>query len=220
MKIYPLAIIIAALGACAQNTTSPNMSALDACKRADVKDKILTEIANAFVTKTGNVIALFGGPEAFNAASEDFKSRATIENPRVTDAPLEDQKVYEIHCTVDLATVNTAKDGIPAELRNVEFTIHYNNGTTDLGTDDYTLIPSKATFFRTVFVNGIPAAEYQAQQQAAAATPTTTPATNDGAQANTEEPSPTASPDETNKDSVREAADAAQKAADDAAKPL
>lgn len=221
MRTFPLAVVIVALAACAQNTGQQGMTAQDACKRADVKDKILTEIANAVVSKTGNVIALFGGPEAFNAASEDFKSRSTIENPRVSDSPLADQKIYEVHCTVDLATVNTAKDSTPVEFRNVEFTIHYNNGTTDLGTEDYTLIPTKATFFRTIFVNGVPAAEYQAQQQATVAPPSPSPLSeSQEAPAATTEASSTATAEDGSQESVRAAAEAADSAAQAASKPI
>lgn len=206
-------LAVALLVACKPNSASPNMTALDACKRADVKAKILTEVANAFVSKAGGLVAMFGGPEVFAAASEDFKSRATIENPRVADSPMADQKIYEVHCTVDLATVNSAKDNTPVEFRNVEFTIHYNNGTTDLGTEDYYLIPNKASFFRTVFVNGMPQAEYLQQQAAQSQTPVEQPS-----QSGTEASSPANEAGATGSDTAQQAADAAQEASDEAAR--
>lgn len=213
MKLQSATMLLAVtlLAACKPNSASPNMTALDACKRADVKDKILTEVANAFVSKAGGLVAMFGGPEVFAAASEDFKSRATIENPRVADSPMADQKVYEVHCTVDLATVNSAKDNTPVEFRNVEFTIHYNNGTIDLGTEDYNLIPNQASFFRTVFVNGMPQAEYLQQQAAQSQVEQPSPG---GTEAN----SPANDAGSTGSDTARQAADAAQEASDEAAR--
>ena len=219
VKIYPAALLTFALAGCGPQAESPNMTALDACKRADVKDKVLDQIATAFVTKSGNLIAMFGGPEAFKAASEDFKSRASIENPRVSDSPLADQKVYEVHCTIDLATVNSAKDNTPVEFRNVEYTIHYANGTTDLGTDNYTLIPNQASFFQAVYINGIPRDQYVAQQQASAALPSASAESPEVPTA-MPEASPTSSPDDGSQDSVRAAAEAADSASQAAAKRI
>ncbi|HCF24847.1 MULTISPECIES: hypothetical protein [unclassified Novosphingobium] len=214
LQFATMLFAVALLVACKPNSASPNMTALDACKRADVKDKILTEVANAFVSKAGGLVAMFGGPEVFAAVSEDFKSRATIENPKVADSPMADQKIYEVHCTVDLATVNSAKDNTPVEFRNVEFTIHYNNGTTDLGTEDYYLIPNKASFFRTVFVNGMPQAEYLQQQQAAQPQTQVEQPSPGGAEAN----SPPNEAGSTGSDTARQAADAVQEASDEAAR--
>lgn len=165
MRLFPVFIPLAAVAVLAgcEKPATPQDGAL--CARADIKDAVLDSFARSFTGKNANILALLDSTGTISEALiESFKTRTTIEAPQgVADG-------QQINCTVTIATTNSEKDPTPVEFRAVKYALVPNADGT------YRIITEKGTFFRQVFINGMPKDAWDTQQaQAAASAATSVP---------------------------------------------
>jgi hypothetical protein len=165
-KIW-IGIMLTALAAC-QNQESLDVAnvtaeeANEACARADIKDQVLDEVLRSRVASNlgqNALLILFDENGVITeAAVESLKQRSSVENAEGKKA-----SNIQMECSINLMTTVSENDDTPVEFRDIKFSIMDVEGE-----DNYRIVTDKGSFFRNLFVGGMPKAQWDAQKQAEA----------------------------------------------------
>ena len=156
-----------ALGAC-QNQQPLDVAnvteeeANEACARADIKDQVLDEVLRSQVAsnigKNGFLMLFDENGVITETAVESLKQRSSVDNARGKKA-----SNIQMDCTINLVTTVSDDDDTPVEFRGIKFSIMDVEGE-----DNYRIVTDKGSFFRNLFVDGMPKVQWDAQKQAEA----------------------------------------------------